>query len=69
MEVAGFLAANVVAVLAPALGRLLSRTSDKLSERASDRLSQEALDKAAEMWSTIRPKVETSPTALKALTG
>ena len=66
MEIAGFLAANAVAVLAPALGRLLSRTGEKLTDRAADRISSEALNKANQLWGTLGPKVRSSPTALRA---
>lgn len=66
MEIAGFLAANVVAVLAPALGRLLSKTADKLTDRASGRLSDVAVEKAEALWSTVSPKIEANPGALRA---
>jgi hypothetical protein len=66
VEIAGFLAANVVAVLAPALGRLLSRTVDRLTDRASDRISDVALKRAEALWTTVRPKVESTPGAMRA---
>ena len=66
MEIAGFLAANVVAVLAPALGRLVKKTSDRLTDRASDRLSVAGLAAAENLWNTVRPKLEANPSALRA---
>ena len=60
------IATEITAALAPALPYLLKGTEEAAKE-AGKKLGSAAWEQCTKLWELLRPKVETSPTASKAL--